>query len=125
MCWKIVMEKIEKTLRYTKLFNLYGALLSEAQQSVLSDYFFMDLSISEISENRGISRAAVEDALSKGTKKLDYYEETLKLLDNRAKVSTKVQELVDIDDKEERKRILQEVLEEIDNGIWESKRKAL
>ena len=111
------MEKIEKTLRYTKLFNLYGALLSETQQSVLSDYFFMDLSISEISENREISRAAVEDALSKGTKKLDYYEETLKLLDNRAKVSTKVQELVDIDDKEERKRILQEVLEEIDNGI--------
>ena len=68
------MEKIEKTIRYTKLFNLYSGLLSDAQKDILYDYFFLDLSISEISENKGISRAAVEDALSKGTKKLDSFE---------------------------------------------------
>ena len=40
----------------------------------------MDLSITEISENRKISRAAVEDALRKGIKKLDYYEGRLNIL---------------------------------------------
>ena len=40
----------------------------------------MDLSITEISENRKISRAAVEDALRKGIKKLEYYEGRLNIL---------------------------------------------
>ena len=87
------MEKIEKTIRYTKLFNLYGALLSSAQQEVLSDYFFADLSISEISENRGISRAAVEDALSKGMKKLDSFESIMELKQKRDKILENTQVL--------------------------------
>ena len=56
------MEKFEKTIKYTKLFNLYGELLSKSQKDVFVDYFLADLSISEISENRNVSRAAVEDS---------------------------------------------------------------
>ncbi len=74
------MEKIEFTIRYTKLFNIYGNLLPDSQRNILNDYFFMDLSITEISENRKISRAAVEDALRKGIKKLEYYEGRLNIL---------------------------------------------
>ena len=108
------MEKIEKTIKYTKLFNLYGVLLSDAQKEVLSDYFFADLSISEISENRGISRAAVEDALSKGTKKLDYYEESLKSLEKQDNLRAKLEEVVRICDDKEEIDMVNKILEELD-----------
>lgn len=111
------MEKIEKTIRYTKLFNLYGGLLSSAQKEILSDYFFLDLSISEISENRGISRAAVEDALSKGMKKLESFEESVKGLERNEKIRAKAEELSRIVDDEEEIKLVKELMEELDNGI--------
>ena len=119
------MEKIEKTIRYTKLFNLYSGLLSSAQKEILSDYFFLDLSISEISENRNVSRAAVEDALTKGMKKLESIEETLKCLNKNEKIRAKVEELSQIVDDSEEKRLVKELMEELDNGIWESNWKTI
>ena len=119
------MEKIEKTIRYTKLFNLYNGLLSSAQKEILSDYFFLDLSISEISENRSVSRAAVEDALTKGMKKLESIEETLKCLNKNEKIRAKVEELSQIVDDSEEKRLVKELMEELDNGIWESNWKTI
>ena len=119
------MEKIEKTIRYTKLFNLYNGLLSSAQKEILSDYFFLDLSISEISENRSISRAAVEDALTKGMKKLESIEETLKCLNKNEKIRAKVEELSQIVDDAEEIRLVKELMEELDNGIWESNWKTI
>ena len=111
------MEKIEKTIRYTKLFNLYGNLLSDAQKSVLNDYFFADLSISEISENREISRAAVEDALSKGTKKLDNFESEVHFLEKIEKIRAKAEELGQIVDDEEEIQLAKELLETLEYGI--------
>ena len=111
------MEKIEKTIRYTKLFNLYSGLLSSAQKEILSDYFFLDLSISEISENRNVSRAAVEDALTKGMKKLESIEETLKCLNKNEKIRAKVEELSQIVDDAEEIKLVKELMEELDNGI--------
>ena len=125
MCWKIVMEKIEKTIRYTKLFNLYSGLLSDAQKDILYDYFFLDLSISEISENKGISRAAVEDALSRGTKKLDSFENSVKSLEKSEIIRSKVEELSKLAANEEEKKIINELMEELDNGIWKSDRKII
>lgn len=125
MCWKIVMEKIEKTIRYTKLFNLYSGLLSDTQKDILYDYFFLDLSISEISENKSISRAAVEDALSKGTKKLDSFENSVKSLEKSEKIRSKVEELSKLATNEEEKKIINELMEELDNGIWKSDRKII
>ena len=106
------MEKFEKTIFYTELFNLYGPLLSKAQQEILSDYFFLDLSISEISENRKVSRAAIEDALSKGTKKLEQYEKELKLREKRVKVRAKADELRKLIKDEEALKVLDDMIEE-------------
>ena len=71
------MTDIETVLRYTELLSLYQNLLSKTQKEILEDYFFYNLSFSEIAENRQISRSAVEDAIKKGKKKLDNYEEQL------------------------------------------------
>ena len=71
------MANIDETIRYVDLLSLYGNLLSKTQKEVLEDYFSYNLSISEIAENRKISRAAVEDAIKKGKKKLEDSENKL------------------------------------------------
>ena len=112
------MEKIEKLLKYTKLFNLYGALLSEAQSSILNDYYFADLSISEISENKGISRSAVEDALKKGSNKLDEFESKLHCLEKNEKLRQKLDELYSLVDDEPEKEYVKKLMEDLENGIY-------
>ncbi len=62
-----------------ELFDLYGELLSQRQQEILSLYFQEDFSLSEIRENLGISKAAVYDALSKGIQAMEQYENKLHL----------------------------------------------
>ena len=80
------MEKINKTIKYNKLFANYKNLLSSTQQEILEAYFCFDLSISEIAENRNISRAGVEDALQKGCSKLEEYESSLHLVANKEEI---------------------------------------
>ena len=80
------MEKLEKRLYYIELLHVYGDLLSSAQKDILYDYLDVDLSISEIAENREISRAAVEDAIKKGMAKLDAFEQTVKYVDKKEKI---------------------------------------
>ena len=106
------MEKIEKTIRYTSLYNAYHSLLSSSQQEIINDYFFADLSLSEIASNRNISRSAVEDALSKGCAKLDELEEKLQVVSKNTSLKEKLLSL--------RSRALNyEEVEEIDNMLKE------
>lgn len=74
------MEQVEKRIYYISMLHLYGELLSISQKEVLTDYLEYDLSISEIAEEKNVSRAAIEDAIKKGKKKLDQFEEKLGLL---------------------------------------------
>ena len=80
------MELLEKRLYYIELLRLYGELLSDTQKTILEDYLECDLSLSEIADNRGISRAAVDDAIKKGMRKLDVFESTLELNSKKQKL---------------------------------------
>lgn len=71
------MADLDQVLHYSELLNLYQNLLSETQREILDDYYSYNLSFSEIAENRHITRSAVEDAIKKGKKKLDEYENKL------------------------------------------------
>ena len=81
------MEKFERTIRYINLFTIYKDLLTYTQQEIVGDYLLADLSITEIAEERIISRSAVEDAISKACKKLDDFEDKLHLLEKREIIS--------------------------------------
>ena len=69
------MSNIEETIRINRLLDIYGGLLSKVQYEILSDYYGANLSLSEISEIRQISRTAVSDAIKKGVEKLNNCEE--------------------------------------------------
>lgn len=89
------MEQIEKKIRYSKLMSIYGSLLSYSQREIGSDYFIYDLSISEIAESRNVSRSAVEDAISKASKKLDEFEDKMHVLkrnENIMKITSKLKQ---------------------------------
>lgn len=84
------MEKLEKAIRYTRLFSIYKSLLSKSQQEVINEYYFLDLSISEIADNHSISRSAVDDALNKATSKLDEFEKDMQILQKTENIQQKL-----------------------------------
>ena len=68
---------MEKNVTISILNQLYGVLLTQKQHEIIEDYYNNDLSLSEIAENKQITRQAVRDILKKGEKKLFEYEEKL------------------------------------------------
>ena len=71
------MEDIKRVETINRLLDIYGRLLTKSQFDIMSDYYYCDLSLSEISEMRKISRTAVSDAIKKSTQKLNNFEEKL------------------------------------------------
>ena len=69
------MVEITKKTHINRLLDIYGRLLTKKQFDIMSDYYYADLSLSEISEYRKISRTAVLDSINQSTKKLENYEE--------------------------------------------------
>ena len=114
---RISMDKLEKALKYTALYTIYKSQLSSSQEEILNDYSFLDLSISEIAENRNTSRAAVEDALSKGMNKLDELESELKILERNKRIIEKLDKIKDKSLNLEEVSEIEDIEKELDYGI--------
>ncbi len=71
---------LQKDLKYSVLFEYYGALLHEKQAKMLSEYYDLDLSLSEIAENESMTRQGVRDAVKRAEVCLSEYEQRLGLL---------------------------------------------
>lgn len=69
------MDFISETVKINRLLDVYGRLLTTSQYEIMIDYYQYNLSLGEISENRNISRTAVQDAIKNATKNLEHYEE--------------------------------------------------
>ncbi|MBR5900166.1 MAG: hypothetical protein IKZ38_02085 [Clostridia bacterium] len=70
---------MEENFYYVELFELYKELLTQKQRESFEMHFLLDFSLSEISEEKGISRQNVNDAIKSAKKKLDEMEDALKL----------------------------------------------
>ena len=103
------MERIDKKLKFNTLLATYGALLSSTQKEILESYYFYDLSISEIANERNVSRAAIEDALQKGNQKLEEYESLLHLLDKKEELTILLNEMKNQTQDEEILNIIEEM----------------
>ena len=107
------MDKIKKTVRYNSLLHIYGSLLSKTQYAFSDAYFSYDLSLSEIADAHGVSRSAVEDAIKKALKKLDEYENSLKVLENNEQILSLIEKAKDVEGTEKI-----QLLEEIERIIY-------
>lgn len=107
------MNELEKTILFNKLLALYKSLLSKTQQEILDEYYCVNLSISEIAEERGVSRAAVEDAIKKGSNKLLEYEKSLQFLKKQENIGVLLRKLKEkCSDKE-----IIKIIEELERSI--------
>ena len=77
---------MDELVYYNDLYDLYKNLLTDKQREYFEDYYFNNLSLSEISENYDISRNAVSKQLSTIREKLDEYEEKLSLFEKKKKL---------------------------------------
>lgn len=78
---------IEKREYVIRLYDLYSNLLTEKQRGYFEDYYFSDLSISEIALNYEISRNGVFDQLKRVCNILEDYENKLKLNEKLKRIS--------------------------------------
>ena len=82
------------------LFDYYGGLLTQRQQSIITWYYGDDLSLSEIALSLGISRTAVSDALKQSVEKMMLVDEQLHLIETEQKLIAWIQSLaVPLDEK--------------------------
>mgnify|MGYP003346039751 CR=1 FL=1 len=106
------MSEIKKTLEVNRLLDIYGKILTKKQYEIMSDYYYCDLSLSEISELRNISRTAVSDTIKNAMKKLDKIEKSLGIC-----------RVFDKNRANNNEALLDKMEEEIKNGIWVVNRK--
>lgn len=114
--WVKIMNSLIEFEHMNNLLNVYGELLSDTQKSVLKDYYQYNLSITEISINRNISRSAVNDALKKGKDKLLHYESVLKIEENNEKLMQELQHMKEKSNREQIK-IIEDIERKIKHGI--------
>ena len=78
----------EKRQYIIDLYDLYGLLLTDKQKEYFEDYYFMDLSITEMAENYGISRNGIHDQLKRTVMALETYEDKLHLYTKYKKIDS-------------------------------------
>ena len=80
-------------LKYTVLFDYYGELLTDKEKLYFEDFYFNDLSYKEIADQYDISRSAIYNILKEAEKKLDFYEDKLKLHEKSKKIEKLIKDL--------------------------------
>ena len=86
---------MEKLVYLNNLYDLYGILLTEKQQTYFQEYYFNNLSYGEISEKYGISRNACFKQLKIIEEKLEDYEKKLKLYYKKEKINAIIDNIDD------------------------------
>jgi len=94
---------MKDTVYLSTLFDYYGELLTDKQNEYFQDYYFDNLTLSEISENNNISRNAVHKTIKEAEEKLIFYEEKLNLV----KKSEKIKKIISKLDDETKNEIIQ------------------
>lgn len=67
-----------KDLSICVLFDYYSNILSDKQKQIFDSYYNLDLSLSEIAENTGITRQGVRDFIKRTEQQLLDFENKLK-----------------------------------------------
>ena len=106
----IVNEILEQSL----LYDFYGELLNDHQKEVYEQFVLDDLSLSEIAQEKGISRQGVHDLVKRCQKTLEGYEANLHLVEKFLSIKEKVGQIDEmLDTYEETGRDTKEMISQI------------
>lgn len=84
---------MDKIIERGLLFDFYGELLTDHQQKIYSEAVFNDLSLSELSEEEGISRQGIHDLIKRCDKSLQEYEDKLGLIKRFQQIKTEIENI--------------------------------
>ena len=87
---------LQDFVKYGKLFDAYGKLLSEDRQKIMSAYFEYNMTLAEIAKERNISRQAVLDAIDKSCQKLTEYETALQVVQKYQQIENGLGEILEV-----------------------------
>ena len=77
---------MEDVVLFNELYDLYSGLLTEKQREYFEDYYFNNMSFSEMADDYDVSRNAVFKQVHIVTDKLNEYESILHLKAKRDKL---------------------------------------
>jgi len=97
---------MKELVYYTMLYDIYGNLLTNKQKEYFEAYYFNNLSLSELASIYNISRNAIHKQLKETIKRLENYEDNLRL----AKKNEMLENIIETISDEEIKHKLQEVI---------------
>lgn len=83
---------MEDFVLYSELYDIYGRLLTSKQKEYFEDYYFNNLSFSEMADQYKVSRNAVFKQVHIVTDRLLEYERVLKLKEKREKILSLIQD---------------------------------
>ncbi len=86
-------ERMDKIYEQTLLFDFYGELLTEKQREICRMHLQEDLSLGEISDELGISRQGVSDAVHRSLKALEGMEQKLHMCERFLKISEYIEQM--------------------------------
>jgi len=72
--------EFKQYLQMNRLFDYYGALLTDKQKKLFELYYIKDLSLTEISENEKISKQGAQQNIRRSAEFLSTYEDALGLI---------------------------------------------
>lgn len=84
---------MEDRIYLINLYDYYGDLLTSKQREYFENYYFDNLSLSEISENTSVSRNAIHKQLKEVKDLLEHYEEILKLYNKKLKINDIIKDI--------------------------------
>lgn len=102
------MTSLKDNILICDLIDCYKDLLTKHQISILTCYYFDNMSYSEISENFNCSRQSVQDIIKRTLTKLMEYENKL----NLNKLKNQVKSIIKENDIKVVKNKLEKILEE-------------
>ncbi|MBE6152873.1 MAG: hypothetical protein E7166_01410 [Firmicutes bacterium] len=88
------------------LYDYYGELLTDKQKIYFEDYYFNNLTLSEISENNSVSRSAVQKQLKDIEDKLTNYEQKLQIIKRNKQIEKLLNKIDDSKLKNEISKLL-------------------
>ena len=103
---------MEQIGRRVFLYDFYGELLTDHQKEVYGDVVLNDMSLSEIAQERGVSRQGVHDMIKRCDRILSGYEEKLHLVERFLKTKEDVRlihELSESHDPEKAEEAMMEI----------------
>ncbi|MBR6113055.1 MAG: hypothetical protein IKP79_00900 [Bacilli bacterium] len=85
--------EMDKEIYLCSLYDYYGVLLTDKQKEYFEDYYFNNLSLSEIAENNETSRNAIHKQIKETENKLLAFEDKLKLCQKYEEIKEVIKDL--------------------------------